>query len=305
MIRPFRQGDEKEFYKMAHTFHFSDAVEHDTPDDNSVLTFTTVMKGDPRVDGYIIEQDGQAAGFGLVGCSTYSNECGGMLYNWDELYVKPEFRGHGLGTSYIKFCEDTYRERAAMFRMEVEEDHDELFRLYGKLGYKQVWYRQVTKFRHDTVLPPFDSTLARPFVPADEQKFCEMARTYHDSGVFELTVTEKNFHDTFKAIMDKSPFIDGFMLERDGRQIGYALVCIMYANEAGGLIMNVDELYIDPEYNSREMRQEFVNWFENHYKDTCSLYRLELAGGDEQSIEYYESKGYELLRYYQVLKKAE
>ena len=272
MIRPFRQGDEKEFYKMAHTFHFSDAVEHDTPDDNSVLTFTTVMKGDPRVDGYIIEQDGQAAGFGLVGCSTYSNECGGMLYNWDELYVKPEFRGHGLGTSYIKFCEDTYRERAAMFRM---------------------------------VLPPFASTLARPFVPADEQKFCEMARTYHDSGVFELTVTEKNFHDTFKAIMDKSPFIDGFMLERDGRQIGYALVCIMYANEAGGLIMNVDELYIDPEYNSREMRQEFVNWFENHYKDTCSLYRLELAGGDEQSIEYYESKGYELLRYYQVLKKAE
>ncbi len=302
MIRPFKDGDQHEFYTMAHTFHFSDAVGHDTPSEHFAKTFANSQSARPWVDGYIIEQDGKVAGYGLVHY-TFSNEAGGMLYTWDELYIKPEFRGHGLGSSYIAFCEQRYVDKAAMFRLEVEYEHDKLFNLYGKLGYRKIGYLQLTKFRDDTTLAPYDQSVARPFTASDRELFLRLEGEYHAYNTIELSERPQDAAHTFDTVLSGSQFVDGFILEQGKQPVGYCLVSILYANEAGGLIANLDELYISPEYRGRGTGRAFIDYYENYYYDRVSFYRLEIAANDQKRIDYFKPLGYEWLEYLQMLKR--
>ncbi|MBC8584715.1 GNAT family N-acetyltransferase [Youxingia wuxianensis] len=301
MIRPFTQADKEEFLAMAHDFHSSDAVASATPEEYFVRTFHRIMDNSPYKDGFIIECDGEVAGYGLVHF-TYSNEAGGVLSTWDEIYIKPQFRSRGLGSSYIAFCEERYKDKSAFYRLEVEDTHDRLYKLYSRLGYHKIHYRQIVKHRHDTVLNTYDKNLARPMQKQDEQDFYKMAAQYHATDIIESDTPSSHFKNTFSEIMKGNPLIDGFMILKDGKAAGYALVSILCANEVGGIMHNLDELYILPEYRGMGLGSGFIDYFENFYADVTNLYRLELVWEDKKGQEYFEKRGYEWLEYYQMLK---
>ena len=83
------------------------------------------------------------AGYAQI-ARTYSQEAGGPVVWIEELYVKPGYRGRGIGNAFFDLLEKTYPD-AARFRLEVEEENEGAVRLYERRGYRFIPYRQMIK----------------------------------------------------------------------------------------------------------------------------------------------------------------
>jgi len=67
----------------------------------------------PRFSVFLAEVEGQAAGYALV-FETYSSFWARPKLYLEDLFVKPEFRGHGVGQALFKFCARVAVERGCV-----------------------------------------------------------------------------------------------------------------------------------------------------------------------------------------------
>lgn len=144
MIRELKQEDRELYLKMAHDFYHSPAVLHPVPDSYFERTFEECMNGGTYAKGFILEHEGQTAGYGLV-AKTFSQEAGGYVYWLEELYILEEFRSKGLGSEFFAYVEEHKEDGVFRFRLEVEEDNTRAAALYERLGYKPLDYKQMIK----------------------------------------------------------------------------------------------------------------------------------------------------------------
>lgn len=141
MLRLFTSSDRVDYCRLAHEFYRSDAVDHTIPDDFISRTADAVLAGTPYAAIYMLEQDGQLAGYALLAL-TWSQEAGGLAVWVEELYVLPQFRGQGLGSAFFRELEGLYPS-AARFRLEIEPDNLRARALYAKMGFEELNYGQM------------------------------------------------------------------------------------------------------------------------------------------------------------------
>ena len=140
MIRKITKADRDEYIKMAEGFYRSDAVSHAIPRDNFENAFKEAVNGNPFIELYILEQEGVTAGYAAVAV-TYTTEGGGKTVWLDELYVKEQFRGKGLGRSVIRFLQSD--NSVKRIRLEVTPENERAKALYRSEGFEECEYRQM------------------------------------------------------------------------------------------------------------------------------------------------------------------
>ena len=141
MIRDINKEDKDIFIQMVKDFFSSDAVLHDIPASHISKTFKEVTSDSPYAKAYIIEENKQVAGYGLVSL-TYSNEAGGMVVWIEELYILNQFRGLGLGNEFIDYIHARFP-NAKRFRLELSESNKAAQRLYRRKGFSPLNYVQM------------------------------------------------------------------------------------------------------------------------------------------------------------------
>lgn len=142
ILRKLRERDKETYIAMSKDFYHSDAVLGPIPDGNFEKTFQVLLSGSPFADAYIAEKDGAVAGYILLAI-TWSNEAGGMAVWLEEIYVRPEFRNTGLGGQMIREVLKKYSEKTARFRLEIEDSNTGAKRLYKRIGFEELPYRQM------------------------------------------------------------------------------------------------------------------------------------------------------------------
>nr|DAI53012.1 MAG TPA: acetyltransferase domain containing protein [Inoviridae sp.] len=143
-FREISLQDKELFVELMREFYHSPAVLHPVPDEYFCQTVDEALAGSPYVKAFILEQDGRTAGYGLLAL-TYSAEAGGLVVWLEELYIRDAFRGLGLGGGFIRFVEDAYKGKAARLRLEAEPDNTGAIRLYKRLGFEELPYKQLIK----------------------------------------------------------------------------------------------------------------------------------------------------------------
>ena len=99
---------------------------------------------DPAEDllhGLLIQYGGEDAGY-LYLTKCYSAEVGGRCVFIEELYLKPPFRGRGLGEQILSWIEESWP-GARRFRLEVTQVNQRATHLYQKMGYQFLRYNQM------------------------------------------------------------------------------------------------------------------------------------------------------------------
>lgn len=140
MIRKIKDTDKKEYIKMAEDFYGSSAVSHSIPSENFENAFTAALSDDTYIRIYILEYGGETAGYASVAV-TYTTEGGGLTLWLDELYVKEQYRGQGLGSELIAFLK---RDAAVKrIRLEITPENSGAERLYKSLDFCGCGYRQL------------------------------------------------------------------------------------------------------------------------------------------------------------------
>lgn len=144
MIRRIEEKDKAAYIEMATDFYSSNAVLHPVPAENFCRTFDEMMSSDRYAEGYVFELDGKTAGYALL-AKTFSQEAGGIAVWVEELYIKPEFRSRGLGTTFFEFLENERTDDVKRIRLEVEIENEGAVKLYKRLGYDFLQYDQMIK----------------------------------------------------------------------------------------------------------------------------------------------------------------
>ena len=147
MIRKITLDDKQAYLDMSLKFYQSIAVIKPKKPRYLLKTLKEMISDNPYLEGYVYEINGQIAGYMLL-TFTYSNEFGGEVINIDELYIRDEFQGMGIGTQLLEFVEETYTDCQAILLM-VNEENKFAKKLYSKQGYKEIEYLQMIKQSSD------------------------------------------------------------------------------------------------------------------------------------------------------------
>ena len=141
-IRPLVPSDFDRVLSMMVTFYASDALL--VHPEESVLrkTLTDALSETPYLEAFGFEADGQLAGYGMVATS-YSTEAGGLCAWIEDIYIEPEHRGKGYGSSFLEFVRQRYRNRVARIRLEAEPENLRAMAVYRKAGFEILGYTQL------------------------------------------------------------------------------------------------------------------------------------------------------------------
>ena len=113
------------------------------------------------------------------------------------------------------------------------------------------------------------------------------------------TVPEDHFYKTFDLALTQPDLVRGVLFENDAEIVGYALLAFSYSNEAGGLVVWLEELYILEDARGHGLGTAFFRFLAKEYGDACLL-RLEVTPNNLHAIHLYEKLGFTPLRYLQM-----
>ncbi len=145
-FRPARDADIGLLVTMMREFYAIDAYPFDAEVARRALAD---LVGDPALGCVWLIEDGKAAIGYVVLTFGYSLEFHGRDAFVDELYVRADHRGRGIGTRALRLVEDTCRARGVhAVHLEVERTNVAGRELYRKLGFqdhdRQLMTRWVT-----------------------------------------------------------------------------------------------------------------------------------------------------------------
>ena len=147
-IREMKQEDTQQVLDMMRIFYDSPAVIHKAPDEILLRDIEDSIGDNPYIEGYVLEENGTVAGYSMLARS-YSTEYGGLCVWIEDIYIKPEYQGHGMGAQFFEYIHDLYKDKAVRFRLEAEEDNVNAVRLYKRCGYSELPYMQLTRELED------------------------------------------------------------------------------------------------------------------------------------------------------------
>ena len=141
-IRRMTPADSAPVREMMRVFYASPAVLSNGSEEIFEHDVDACISGSPYLEGYVFENDGALLGYAMA-AKSFSTEFGKPCIWIEDLYIKPESRGLGLGAAFLRYIQDSYP--GAVFRLEAEPENEGALKLYEKMGFEVLPYTELKK----------------------------------------------------------------------------------------------------------------------------------------------------------------
>lgn len=141
MIRSMTEKDRTEVLEMMRTFYASEAVYSNGSDEIFNSDIDNCIGECPYLEGYILGGE-TVKGYAMT-AKSFSTEFGKPCIWIEDIYIKPEYRGTGAASEFLRFIEQKYKN--ALIRLEVEEDNEKAVALYKRFGFDFLPYAEMKK----------------------------------------------------------------------------------------------------------------------------------------------------------------
>ncbi|MCR4956876.1 MAG: GNAT family N-acetyltransferase [Lachnospiraceae bacterium] len=141
-IRPMTESDKEEVMAMMEVFYASPAVLSNGTKEIFLNDIENCINDNPYLEGYVFQQQGELMGYAMV-AKSFSTEFGKSCIWIEDLYMKREYRGKGLGSAFFTYIAEKYND--AIFRLEVEEENERAIHVYEKSGFSVLPYMEMKK----------------------------------------------------------------------------------------------------------------------------------------------------------------
>ncbi|MBR3811215.1 MAG: GNAT family N-acetyltransferase [Agathobacter sp.] len=141
-IRKMIREDKNTIIDMMRVFYASPAVLSNGSDEIFEADVENCVNDSPYLEGFVFENNGAIQGYGMI-AKSFSTEFGKPCIWIEDLYLKPEYRGEGMGSKFFEFLEQNYTD--CIFRLEVEEENERAIHVYEKNGFSVLPYMEMKK----------------------------------------------------------------------------------------------------------------------------------------------------------------
>ena len=141
-IRKMTEADSKVVFEMMRVFYSSAAVYTNGSDEIFKNDIENCLTDNPYLEGYVFEITGSVIGYAMA-AKSFSTEFGKRCIWIEDLYIKEEYRGYGIGKTFLDFIEARYAD--AILRLEVEEENERAVKLYKSCGFTTLPYMEMKK----------------------------------------------------------------------------------------------------------------------------------------------------------------
>ncbi|MBR7037707.1 MAG: GNAT family N-acetyltransferase [Oscillospiraceae bacterium] len=123
-----------------------------------------------------------------------------------------------------------------------------------------------------------------------------MMRDFYDSPAVDHTAPDATLEKDIDDCLSDLPYLNGFIMERDGQIVGYAMIAVSYTTEYGGICIWVEDLYLQPAYRHCGIGGELLTFLESQYPDAVR-FKLEVEPENAAALQCYEKHGYSVSPY--------
>lgn len=141
-IRAMEEKDRECVIEMMRIFYTSPAVFSNGSEEIFEADVTNCIGENPYIEGYVFESADEILGYAM-NAKSFSTEFGKQCIWIEDLYIKQEYRGMGIGSLFLDFIEKKYPD--AVLRLEVEEENERAVHVYKKSGYEVLPYMEMKK----------------------------------------------------------------------------------------------------------------------------------------------------------------
>lgn len=142
VIRKMSECDMDIVLDMMRVFYASPAVLSNGSEEIFKKDIEQCIGDSPYLEGYVFEEDDIIAGYAMT-AKSFSTEFGRPCIWVEDIYIRPEYRGMGIGTKFFEFIEQQYS--GCVIRLEVEEENRNAIHTYEKCGYEVLPYMEMKK----------------------------------------------------------------------------------------------------------------------------------------------------------------
>ena len=140
----------------------------------------------------------------------------------------------------------------------------------------------------------------RIMVESDRASVMEMMRVFYASPAVLSNGSEEIFKADLDACVGDSPYLEGYVFEKDGTVQGYAMIAKSFSTEFGKPCIWIEDLYLESEFRGLGIGSRFLEFIEEKYPD--SVFRLEAEAENEMALHVYKKCGFEVLPYIELKK---
>ena len=135
----------------------------------------------------------------------------------------------------------------------------------------------------------------------DREIYVSMAEKFYSTDAVAKKVDSKNFYLAFDEIMKRDTYASAYILRYDGKTAGYVLLAKTYSQEAGGLVIWVEEIFVEENFRGKGIAKAFFEFLLKAKGETVKRIRLEVEKENEGAVRLYKSFGFDFLEYDQMI----
>ena len=141
-IRLMTKNDKPAILEMMRVFYASPAVFTNGSEEIFINDIENCVNDSPYLEGYVVENSKEIQGYTMI-AKSFSTEFGKPCIWIEDLYIRDEYRGLGIGNMLMNFITQKYTD--CIFRLEVEEENQRAVNLYKKCGFTVLPYLEMKK----------------------------------------------------------------------------------------------------------------------------------------------------------------
>lgn len=141
-IRKMIRDDKDIIIDMMREFYASPAVLSNGSQEIFEADVESCVNDSPYLEGFVFEENDEIQGYGMI-AKSFSTEFGKSCIWIEDLYLKPEYRGLGIGSKFFEYLEQKFTD--CIFRLEVEEENERAIHVYEKNGFAVLPYMEMKK----------------------------------------------------------------------------------------------------------------------------------------------------------------
>ncbi len=142
IIQEMKKEHTDEVFQMMKVFYSSPAVSTNGSDEIFMSDIQNCINDNPYLEGYVFVEQDKIMGYAMA-AKSFSTEFGKPCIWIEDIYIKPEYRGKGIGSQFLVYIEQKYRD--SILRLEVEEDNTAAVHVYKKSGFDVLPYMEMKK----------------------------------------------------------------------------------------------------------------------------------------------------------------